>query len=156
MRIKCNRFLWLNEFVRWGITVNKRGCPHCSKTNPDPPADILNLISHKRYNFGVRERFMSKQIIDALEMYDEHSNYLGLFGEDHIYEILRFICEHYSKQSFESKDVPELTNEDKFKKFLRLDEVMPSHIMGGETVKAENTNKLSMLLSLYQLNRPRY
>lgn len=143
----------MNEFVRWGITVNKQGCPHCSKTNVDPPGDILNLISHKRYNFGQRERFISKQIIDSLEMFDNHKSYLGLYGEDHIYEILRYICEHYSKQPFENKDNGTLTDEDKFKNFLRLDEIKPSHVMGGEIEKAENTNKLSMFMSLFQLNR---
>lgn len=148
--------MWLNEFIRWGISVNKKGCPACSKTHNEPPNDVLNLISHKRYDFAVRERFMATQIIDAVENYDEHKNYIGFYGEDHIYEILKHICEHYSKHSLADKLPNTMTDEEKFKRFLRFDEIRPGHVMVDEKLdKGENTNKFSMIMSLFQLNRPK-
>ena len=115
--------------------------------------DIINLISHKRYNFEVRERFITKQIVDAIENFSEHKNYVGFYGEEHIYEIVRFICEHYSREPSELKLPTMTTNEEIFKKFLRLEEIRVLHDVGSNVNKEENTNKFSMLMSLFQLNR---
>lgn len=145
--------MWLNEFIRWGIQVNKKGCPLCSKTNRDPPLDIINLISHKRYDFGVREKFIAKQIVDAVEGYNEHKSYVGFYGEEHTFEILKHICDHYSKQATEPKPPLELTEEEKFKGFLRFNELNITQKGDSSINKEENTNKFSMLMSLFQLNR---
>ena len=124
----------------------------CSKSNGEPPLDIINLISHRRYNFSLREKFITKQITDAIENYADHKNYIGFYGEAHVYEILRNLCEHYSNVKSDLKIKTQATEEELFKGFLRSEDLKTTHTTGGEKAKQENTNKFAMMMALFQFN----
>ena len=117
--------------------------------------DVISLVSHKRNEFGVKEKFMTKQIIDAIELFDDCKNYLGFYNEEHISNILRNICEHYSEHPFGSALPLEMTEEDKFKRFLRLDDLKVKNKTGDVQQKEETTNKFAMLMSLFPVRRGR-
>lgn len=119
----------------------------CSKANRDPPLDIMNLMSHKRYNYALREKYMARQIVDGVNLFGEHQNFIGFFGEDHIFEILRYICEIYSK---ENPEIATASNEEeRFKVFLRQKEREVVTVM-DEKAKEEHTNKFAMIAALFQ------
>ncbi len=94
---------------------------------------------------------MANQIVDAIEKYPEHDNYLGVFDVENIYEVLRYICEHYSAKSANNKveSLAIQSEGDKFLNFLKLKEIKGTN---QNVSKDEITNQFSMLHSLFQLN----
>lgn len=147
---KYGRYYQFNEQIRWALKVNKNGCPMCSKTNRDPPMDLINLIPHGKYDFTAREQFMANQIIEGITHFDEHSNFAGFFGEDHIFEITKYICNHFSNNKTKpSEERVKSSEEDFFKRLLRLNDISPSFDHTDTKFRDEHTNKFAMLTSLF-------
>jgi len=142
--------------IRWGIKVNKSGCLKCTKSHKALPRNLMSLISRGRFNFALREKYIAKQINEAIRNCEGHKSFVGLYEDHMLYGILKHICNLNSEEevvlegSSTTVDMSQDKNETLFKHFLTKEN--QTERFKSATMKKEFTEKFSMILSILSLS----
>lgn len=55
--------------INYSVIISRNGCNQCNKNHMDPifPMDILNLAQFDDFNFKIREKFLSENILSSFQ-----------------------------------------------------------------------------------------
>jgi len=141
------RQLWLQEQIYWGIKVNQRGCLMCSNYK-ELPRNIMGLLPKARYNHSIREKFIAKQITNAIQGYSEHKSFIGFYPRHLLYGILKNLNENFEESTSIVKKGTRTKEQDEglFQSFISKENTGLKS--SNENLKKEFNEKVSMLYYL--------